>query len=260
VAAAERVGHHRAAIITCHIVFLAAVSQAELDVASRHVERSIDLSRQLSAQRFEAEGLWFQAEILHAEGRQTEALAGIRQALEISWETGMAFLGPAILGGLAHITPDPEERCTALSEGEQLLASGSISHNFLFFYQNAIETALEQRDWSEAERFAQALAGYTRREPLPYIDVVIGRAKALAAVGRGRRDSEAVEALRQVRERAEGIGWRSIIPDLDAALASVSPEQWVDARRRTTPRQGPPLPPVAAPRGVPGRSRARRQS
>ena len=135
----------------------------------------------------------------------------------------MAFLGPAILGGLAHITPDPEERSAALAEGEELLAAGSISHNYLFFYQEAIETALEQHDWNEAERYAQALADYTRREPLPYIDLVIARARALAALGRGRRDSDTVEALRQVREGAEAIGSRSMIPGLEAALASVSP-------------------------------------
>jgi class 3 adenylate cyclase/tetratricopeptide (TPR) repeat protein len=223
VAAAERVRHHRAAIITCHIVFFAAMSQAEPDVASRHVERAIDLSRQLGAQRFEAEGLWFQAEILQAEGRQTDALTSIRQALEISRETGMAYLGPAILGGLAHITDDPEERRAALAEAEQLLAAGSISHNFLWFYSEAIDTALEQHDWSEAKRYAQALADYTRREPLPYIDVVVARANALAALGRGQRGSDTVEALRQVREGAEAIGWRSLISDLDTALASVSP-------------------------------------
>jgi hypothetical protein len=167
--------------------------------------------------------LWFQAEILRAEGRQTEALASIRQALEITRETGMAFLGPAILGGLARITPDREERLAALAEAEQLLAAGSISHNYLWFYSEAIDVALEQRDWSEADRYAEALGGYTRREALPYIDVVVARANALAALGRGRRDLETVEALRQVRGRAEEIGWRSIIPDLDAALAAASP-------------------------------------
>jgi tetratricopeptide (TPR) repeat protein len=221
-AAAERVGHHRAAIITCHIVCLAAVSQAELAVASRHVERAIDLSRQLGAQRFEAEGHWFQAEIMHAEGRRTEALVSIRHALEISRETGMTFLGPAILGGLPQINLAPDERRAALAEGERLLATGSISHNHLFFYQRAIETALAQDDWSEAERYAQALADHTRREHLPYIDVVVARAQALAALGRGRRDSETLETLRQVRDRAEAIGWRSMIPNLDAALASLS--------------------------------------
>ena len=222
VGAAEQVGHDRAAIIACHIVFFAAMSQSEPDVASRHVERAIDLSRQLGAQRFEAEGLWFRAEILRAGARQTEALTNIRRALEISRETGMAYLGPAILGGFAHITRDPEERRVALAEGEQLLAAGSISHNYLWFYSEAIDTALEQHDWSEAERYAEALVDYTRREPLPYIEVVVARAKALAAFGRGRPDAAPVEALRQVRQRAEAIGWRSIVADLDAVLASVS--------------------------------------
>ena len=219
-AAAERVGHHRAAIISCHIVFFAAMSQAELDVASQHVERAIDLSRQLGAKRFEAEGLWFRAEVLSAQGRHAEALSTVRQALKMSTAAGMAFVGPSILGGLARITNDPQERQAALAEAEQLLASGSLSHNYLWFYQFAIDTALDGRDWDNAMRYAQALADYTRAEPLPLIDIIIDRARALAALGRDGCDPQIVQNLASIRERAEKIGWRALVPGLDAALAA----------------------------------------
>jgi tetratricopeptide (TPR) repeat protein len=220
VAAAERVGHQRAAVIGCHIVFFAAMSRSDLDAARHYVGKAIDLSRQLGARRFEAEGLWFLADLQLAEGHREDAVAVVRQALAISRATGMAFLGPAILGGLARATTDAAERRAALAEGEQLLAAGSVSHNHIWFYQEAIETALEQRDWQEAGRYADALADYTRKEPLPYVDCFVARTKALVAFGRGQRDGALRGALQDARAGAAALGWQSLLPELDRALAA----------------------------------------
>ena len=221
VTAAERVGHQRAAVIGCHIVFFAAMSQGDLGTARQSVEEAIELSRQLGARRFEAEGLWFLGELQCAEGRREEATASVREGLEISRATGMAYLGPAILGGLAHVTTDPEERRAALAEGERLLTAGSLSHNHIWFYQAAADSALEQRDWPAAERYADALAAFTRGEPLPYVDCFVARTKALAAFGRGRRNRALQQALREVRASAAALGWQSLLPELDEALAAL---------------------------------------
>jgi tetratricopeptide (TPR) repeat protein len=225
---AERVGHRRAAMIGCHIVLLAAMTQGELGMTRRYAEKAIELSRQLGARRFEAEGLWFLAELQRVDGQRKDALVIMRQGVEISRATGMAYLGPALLGGLARITMDAEERRAALAEGEQLLAAGSISHNHIWFYQQAIEAALEQYAWTEAARYARALADYTRSEPLPYVDCIVARANALAAFGRGQPDRTLVDELRAVRAKAEGFGWRSILPELDATLAVACPDPKAD--------------------------------
>jgi tetratricopeptide (TPR) repeat protein len=223
VAAAERVGHHRAAVIGGHIVFFAAMSRGDLGAARQHVDKAIELSRHLGARRFEAEGLWCLAELQLAEGRREDAVVTVRQALEISRATGMGFLGPALLGRVARTTTDPEERRAALAEGELLLAAGSISHNHIWFYQEAVESAIEQRDWQAAERYADALADYTRSEPLPYIDCCVARAKALIAFGRGQRDRTLQDALQRVRASAEALGWRSLLPELERTLAAAGP-------------------------------------
>ncbi len=220
VAAAQRVGHQRAEMIACHTVFITAMAQNDRDMARSHVDRGLVLSRQLGARRFEAEGLGFLAELLHAEGRAVEALAAIRLGVEISRETGTSYMGPTLLGALAYLATGPAERRAALAEGEQLLAGGSVSHNYYWFYQYAIETALESEEWSEAERYAAALEAYTRAEPTPWAAILVGRGRALAAIGRGQRDRNTIQKLEEVREQARTIGWLAALPALDTALAA----------------------------------------
>ena len=155
---------------------------------------------------------------------QRAAAAGlVREALAISRETGMAFLGPALLAWLALFTDDDAERRAAVAEGEALLAAGSVSHNYFFFYRAAIETALATEDWCAAERYAAALEDYTRAEPLPWSDFVIARGRALAAWGRGERDATAVERLRGLRAHAERAGLRNALAALEAALGAPGP-------------------------------------
>ena len=108
-------------------------------------------------------------------------------------------------------------------EGEALLAAGSVSHNYFFFYRAAIEAALATEDWSAAERYAAALEDYTRAEPLPLSDFVIARGRALAAWGRGERDATAVERLRGLRAHAERAGLRNALAALEAALGASGP-------------------------------------
>jgi hypothetical protein len=130
----------------------------------------------------------------------------------------MAFLGPGLLGWLALFTDDPEERQAALAEGEALLAAGSVSHNYFFFYQAAIDAALAASDWAAVERYADALEDYTRPEPLPWADFIIARGRALAAWGRGERDAVAAERLATLREQGRRAGLHSALAAIDTAL------------------------------------------
>jgi tetratricopeptide (TPR) repeat protein len=225
VRAAEQVGHHRAAIIGSHIVILAAMARNETTTARQHVDRGLDLSRQLGARRFEAEGLWFHSELLRSEGRHAEALTAIREGLGICRATGMSYIGPALLGALARATDEGEERRAALAEAERLLAQGSISHNYFWFYQDAIATSLEQSDWDGVERYAQALADYTHAEPLPFLEAFMARGRALADFGRDPHHPDVVRDLEHARRRAEEVGFLAALPALDAALASYSGRQ-----------------------------------
>ena len=229
--AANRVGHQRAEMIAQHVRFMCQAERGNRAEAGTSAERAVALARQLGARRFEAEGLGFLAVVEGAYGRRAAAAALVREALAISRETGMAFIGPALLGWLALHTDDADERRAALEEGEALLAAGSISHNYIFFYHAGIEAALGAEDCAAAERYAAALEDYTRAEPLPFSDFVIARGRALAAWGRGQRDATAVERLRGLRAHAECAGLRSALGALEAALGAPGPTTLASAGR-----------------------------
>jgi hypothetical protein len=90
------------------------------------------------------------------------------------------------------------EREAALAAGEALLEKGAVGHNHFWFRRLAIERALIDETWSEAERHADALLLRTAGEPLPYTSCVAARGKALARRGRG----DAIEADEQRLEEA----------------------------------------------------------
>ena len=117
-------------------------------------------------------------------GAGRSLLAAASEALSISRQTGMAFIGPTILAILALATLDERIRAEALAEGEALLAAGSACHNHLQFRRDAIEACLQVGAWREAVRHAEALEGYTPAGALAMVRV--RRAGAGADGGRAR--------------------------------------------------------------------------
>ena len=79
-----------------------------------------------------------------------------------------------------------------------VLQQGCVSHNYFWFYRDAIEAALEFEDWDRAERYADALEAYARAEPLPWSDLFVARARALGRFGRGERGSELSDELHRL--------------------------------------------------------------
>jgi len=83
-----------------------------------------------------------------------------------------------------------------------------------------METCLQMGEWNEADRYAQAAEDYTSAEPLPYIDFLIARGRALADFGRGNRDDATTQELQRLRDEAERVGLKVAIPALEEALSS----------------------------------------
>lgn len=205
---ARKTGDQRAEMLALLIGGSFWASFGEVDQGQRWIEEGLEIARRFGSQMFEGVCLYLLARVALARDARDDARRLARDGVELlrSSEAGMSFGGPIALGILALASDDPDERRAALMEAEALLATGSTGHNYLNFYEDAIEVCLQMHDWHEAERYAGALEEYTLAEPLPRCRFAIARGRALAAWGRGSHDAETLANLRKLRAEAERIG------------------------------------------------------
>ncbi|MBW2376740.1 MAG: AAA family ATPase [Deltaproteobacteria bacterium] len=219
VSLAEETGQLRAEMIALHggVVF---VEWGKLDEGERWLKRRLVLARRLGSRAFEGQALKDLSEIAYRRGFRDEAERLAQEAVDTLRDGGMAFSGGDALGMLALATRNSDRRRSVLSEAEELLRGDNISHNYLGFYPRAMETCLQVGERDEVDRYAQALEDYTSAEPLPYIDFLIARGRALAACGRGNRDDATMQDLQRLRDKAERVGLKFAMHALEEALAS----------------------------------------
>jgi tetratricopeptide (TPR) repeat protein len=213
---AARVGHRRAELNARLAAFFALYEMAELDRVGEQAERAAALTRALGAVRFDQACLLYLGKVALAQDRRADAIALLSRALTIARDTSVGFHGPNICGALALALEDPAQRRAMLSEGEAMLARGSLAHNHLRFYPDAMATALELRDREAVEGYAAALEGFTRAEPLPWADFHIVWGRALAAWGAGQRDGPLLAELERVRAEGARLGLKSALARIDA--------------------------------------------
>jgi class 3 adenylate cyclase/tetratricopeptide (TPR) repeat protein len=218
IATARRVGHLRAEMIGHHGAWFCRHSLAEFDAARVHADAALALSHHLGARRFDAEALAFQAELHRRAGRNREAVAAAEEAVEITRDTGVAYIGPFALGILAMATDDRAAREDLLTAAEAILDAGAVSHNHLLFRRDAIEICLDDQDWGRAEHHAAALAAYAQREPSPWSTFVVARRRALVEFGRGDRGAGVKEELLRLRDEAKRLGLLIALPSILEAL------------------------------------------
>jgi tetratricopeptide (TPR) repeat protein len=216
---AEATGQMRAQLVSHQVLsyLLAEMERHEEAIAAS--EKTIELSRILGATNLETSAMTQMARSLFDIGRRPEAITLARKAYQMIRESGLAFLGPTVLGNLAWITDVEDERSKALREGEALLGQNSVSHNYARFYRFAAEVSLDTGQWREAERYALALENYFRPEPLPWCEIIVDRARALAAHGRGNRGSIMFESLVRLRDRAKSRDFNSLLGAIEIALS-----------------------------------------
>jgi hypothetical protein len=214
IAAAMSVGHHRAAIVAHHAAFLARFLAGEFASAQVHAEQADALTMRIGATRFHAENLSFLAAASRLAGDRARAHKLALEAWTSAEKTGPSYCGPAVLGELVRSTSDPAERELAVQRAEALLAKGGLAHNHWMFRTGAIDAALEDRRWDEADRHAQALAHAFADEDVPSVAFLVRRAHLLAAHGRG---GAARAACTQAAEEGTRLGYLIYVPALEAA-------------------------------------------
>jgi len=194
----------------------------DLVEGKKWLRRGLSITHRLGSRLFEGEYHYLLGRIVIQQGDRKEACRLTRAAIDIlrESESGMTFGGPIAFGVLALALEESDQRHKALAEAEAQLNAGSVGHNYLIFYEDAMEVSLQMHEWAEVDRYALALEDYTSAEPLPRCDYFIARGRALAAHGRGRRDKEMTDELQRLQSEARRVGLHFAIPALEVALSS----------------------------------------
>ncbi len=211
--AAVRIRNSQMEMFARQSIGLLLTQWGHYDEAQSFNAEALALCGKLGSRRFESLCLLQQATCRLAEGQRNDAAILAEQAIAIARNIGMGFCGAWALGLLARATVNVATRGALLADGEALLSNGCVGHNAIGFYREAIETALQHVELTEAERYADALLHYTRSEPLPLTDLLADRATAIAAYTRGDRSSATLGNLRSLREQARRAGLRISFPE-----------------------------------------------
>ena len=132
----------------------------------------------------------------------------------------MSYRGPTALGIYALTLDDSDLRHEVLQEAEKLLAGDCLDHNYLDFYEDAMQVCLQSGEWDEVDRYAQALEEYTAAEPITRCTLFINRGRVLADHGRGNRSPEVIQELRRLQEETSRAQLKFALPEIEAALLS----------------------------------------
>ncbi|CAN5366328.1 adenylate/guanylate cyclase domain-containing protein [soil metagenome] len=205
---AEQAQMPRAKMIAHHTYFLLLFEMDRIAESRRHVDAADEIAISLGTGRFQAESQLFFAEIANAEGDREAARAHARQALRLSEETGMSYMGPMILGMISDLAEDEAERIAAIKRASDILAEGAVAHNHLFFYGRMIDQALRRAAWAEVETWASALEDFFRDEQVAFTQFAAGKGRALARFGAGERSLDLLGDLEMLRDMGRTCDYR----------------------------------------------------
>jgi class 3 adenylate cyclase/tetratricopeptide (TPR) repeat protein len=217
---AAKVSNQRAELLGLMLAGCAYCELGQFEEARNYTRHALDLALSIGANNFSGTSLRNLAQISAAQGRMGEAREHADRAVNIVRKVGLTFIGPSVLAMKAAVTEDVEEAARTMQEAALILDAGCAAHTHIFFARIAIDHALSVGDWDKADHYAERLEEYTRGHPLAWPDFMIGRARALAAWGRGSRCPELVIELERLRECAAKHGLALAKPQLDEALAA----------------------------------------
>jgi len=211
-------GHKRAELISRITTSRALCELADYDAAEEHILKGIDVADRLGSNRFKPFLKIFLGKVrLKRDGMTAKTKNIMQNALEISRNTGIGFLGPWVMSILALALDDKNESLEILDEGQKILDKGCVGHNYIDFYSNAMEVAWMHKDWDLIETYADALEDYIKPEPLPQAEYYIKRGRALASHER-TPSVETAQELQRIKQMAEEHGLLASIAPIEQAL------------------------------------------
>ena len=132
----------------------------ELDLSRKHAQIAMDMAEKVGSLNYRAAFVVFANRALDEITDREQMYTLAKQAVETSRKYGQQFHGPGILGGLLLVSDDPKERDQIVSEAEFELKKGCVAHNYFWFYQFAMQSAINNREWDRLEHFRKGLAFY----------------------------------------------------------------------------------------------------
>jgi class 3 adenylate cyclase/tetratricopeptide (TPR) repeat protein len=156
----------------------------DLHSAQESAAENVHLTNEIGAKRFEAQARSDLARVLALQGKYVEARRFGREGVSLALEFARNFAGPKALSTLALMSDTIEEQDALLSQGEDILSGGCVSHCHFFFFSDAMAIKLARQDWDGALRYAACLEEFTQSEPLPLMDLTIRQARLLVRSGR----------------------------------------------------------------------------
>ncbi len=174
---------------------------------------AMTMAKEIGARRYESITATILAMSRMAAGRSAEAEALSQQAEELAIETGLGFAGALILALRANILGDQPAARQAVERGEDLLRQTSMAHNHIFFREFAIDWAMHVSDWNLVEHYAGDLAQFSAADPLPYVDMIVDRARLLARLRHDPGDVAVRQQIGMLAARAKEMDFRLHFPD-----------------------------------------------
>lgn len=200
---AKALGEARASFVIHGGRSLLALMRGEADDALEEGRLALSMATQLGARRFEPPATVFLARAHLQRGERETAYDLLTEARERGRGVSESFWLPACLGTAALAAPDAATRRARLEEGRSSLGPRSPLHTHAGFYAPAIQAAAMDGHWDLVDGLATDYGQYTRENGYGEADIVIARARLLAAQARG----EAADT-QEFRRRTEAIGIR----------------------------------------------------
>jgi class 3 adenylate cyclase/tetratricopeptide (TPR) repeat protein len=182
------------------------LEQGKWHEAEACLNENLQLSRDLHALRYEPAIRALLAKVMAQRGETDNAEREIGRAYKLSRQLDERWVGPMVLGCYATVMRSRSKQNWALRKGEAILKKGCGSHNYFLFYRDAINLCLLRGDWHEAQRYAALLESYVAEQPTRWSDFQIAKARAMAAIGEGRKDGHLRKRLGGLQRQAAEAG------------------------------------------------------
>ncbi|HYR01629.1 MAG TPA: adenylate/guanylate cyclase domain-containing protein [Casimicrobiaceae bacterium] len=216
-ALACRVGDRHAEMFGLEARGVLLVFRGHYEEAEPVCTRALALAESLGARRYQALLLCVLAETRFVHGDLEGARERNVRALALARDTAMPFCGPLVLALEARMLEAGPERERCRDEVLTMLRQGSLGHSQIGFHRLGIDDALARGEWGRVREHVDTLDAFTRDERLPYVDFLIARGRALAALGENPADRIAYAELERLKREAARIDWRMSWPTLAGA-------------------------------------------